>query len=241
MPSAAHLPVRRIGQGLFAVTLALVLLDQLLYHVGPSGSYGELIYDYVDVTREANVPTFWNAALLILVAAAAALVAYLSPGRATGWWVASVVAFVMSLDESVQLHERLVGLGNWIQSALNVNFPTFAWLIPGVVIAAAGATALWVWSSRQPRATRRGLRLAVVLYGLGAVVVEAIGGIVYRRLGIDGRYRAVAGLEELLEMTACVVAIVAVLSMVVLKQLDGARLVGVQPNYAGQQERVERN
>ncbi len=127
-----------------------------------------------------------------------------------------------------------MGLGNWIQSAMGVSFPTFAWLIPGVVIAAAGATLLWVWSSRQPRFTRRGLRVAVVLYGLGAVVVEAIGGIVYRRFGIDGRYRAVAGLEELLEMTACIVALVAVLSMVIVEQRDRARLISVQSGAAPQ-------
>ncbi len=98
MPAAVHLPLRRVGLALFAATLALVLLDQLLYHVGPGGSYGELIYNYVDVTREANVPTFWNAGLLILVAAAAVLVAYLSPGRAIGWWVAAALAFLMRLD-----------------------------------------------------------------------------------------------------------------------------------------------
>lgn len=221
------LPLKRIGSILLAVSLALILLDQVLFHFGPSGSYGELIYNYVDVTREANVPAFWNAALLLLVAAAAVLVAYLSPGRTIGWWVAAALAFLMSLDETVQIHEHLRGLGNWIQAALGISFPTFTWLIPGILIAAGGAATLWVWSARQPTPTRRGLRLAVVLYGLGVVVVEAIGGVVYRRLGLGGEYRAVAGLEELLEMTACVIALVAVLAMVVITHVDGSRAATV--------------
>lgn len=66
-----RLPLRRLGAALLGTSLGLVLLDQALFHLGPAGSYGELVYGYVDVTREANVPTFWNAALLLVAMASA--------------------------------------------------------------------------------------------------------------------------------------------------------------------------
>lgn len=213
MTNGDPLPLRRVGPVLLAVSVGLVVLDQVLFHVGLTGSYGELLYSYIDVTRESNVPAFWNAALLLLVSAAAVLVAYLTPGPAVGWWIAAALAFVMSLDETVQLHERLIGLGRWVQDAVGTSIPTFGWLIPGVLIAIAGATTLWIWSARRPPATRRALRVAVVVYGSGAIVVEAVGGAVYRSWGAGAGYRAITGLEELLEMSGAALAVVAVLAM----------------------------
>jgi hypothetical protein len=219
-----------VGLVLFAVSFGLIVLDQVLFHVGLTGSYGELLYSYVDVTRESNVPTFWNAALLLFISAAAVLVAYLTPGRAVGWWIAAALAFVMSLDETVQLHERLVGLGTWVQDALGFSIPTFSWLIPGALIALGGAALLWVWSGRQPRPTRLGLRLGVCLYGAGVIVVEAIGGKVYREQDISAGYRAITGLEELLEMTGAVVALIGVLAILVRADgADGSRSLRVLP------------
>lgn len=233
MASEQSVPLRHVAWALFAVGLGLVLVDQLLFHIGLSGSYGELLYSYFDVTREANVPTFWNAALLLLVAAAAVLVAYLTPGRAVGWWVTAAVAFLMSLDESVQLHERLVGLGKWVQQTLGFSIPTFSWLIPGVLIALAGAALLWVWSGRLPRPTRLGLRVGVCVYGVGVIMVEAIGGIVYQQQDISAGYRALTGLEELLEMTGAAIALIGVMAMLVgVRAPEGSRTLGVRSRTA---------
>lgn len=233
MPSEQSLLLRPVGWALLTVSLGLVLVDQVLFHVGLSGSYGELLYTYFDVTREANVPAFWNAALLLLVAAAAVLVAYLTPGRAVGWWVTAAVAFLMSLDESVQLHERLVGLGKWVQQMLGFSIPTFSWLIPGALIAVAGAGLLWVWSGQQPRPTRLGLRLGVCVYGFGVIVVEAIGGIVYRQQDASAGYRALTGLEELLEMTGAAIALIGVMSMLVaVHTREHSRTLGLRSDTA---------
>ncbi|WP_156251865.1 hypothetical protein [Pseudactinotalea terrae] len=225
MPAQQTLPLKSMGIVLGGVTLLLIALDQLLFNIRPGEKLDALLYIYFDVTREGNVPTFWNAALLLWVGAAAALVAYLSPGRAVGWWVTAGVATLMSLDETVQIHEHLRGLGNAIQTWLGVTFPTFTWLIPGVLIALAGAVMLWIWSGRQPTTTRRGLRLAVVLYGSGVVVVEAVGGMVWRVTAGGSAYQAMAGLEELLEMAGAIVALLAVLGMLGVTQMGQTRSI----------------
>ncbi|GAB2607719.1 hypothetical protein GCM10027067_19120 [Pseudactinotalea suaedae] len=226
------MPLKSIGVALFGVSLLLIVVDQLLFNLRPGEKLDALLYIYFDVTREGNVPTFWNAALLLLVGATAALVAYLTPGRAVGWWVAAAVATLMSLDETVQIHEHLNGLGNAIQAWLGVTFPTFTWLIPGILIALAGAVLLWIWSGRQPTTTRRGLRLAVVLYGGGVVAVEAVGGMVWRATSGGSAYQAMAGLEELLEMTGAVVAVLAVLAMLVVTRIDGIRSISTMSRAA---------
>jgi hypothetical protein len=227
MPVRETLPLKSIGTALGGVSVLLILVDQLLFNFRPGEKLDALLYIYFDVTREGNVPTFWNAALLLWVGTAAALVAYLSPGRAAGWWVAAGVATLLSLDETVQIHEHLRGLGNAIQAWSGVTFPTFTWLIPGILIALAGAVVLWIWSGRQPSATRRGVRLAIVLYGGGVVVVEAVGGMVWRATAGGSAYQAMAGLEELLEMAGGVVAILAVLAMLDVRLVNNRRALSV--------------
>lgn len=80
-------------------------------------------------------------------------------------------------------------------------------------------------SRPSPWAPRLGLRYALVAYGLGAVVVEAISGVVERQYGLGVAYGMVTLVEEGLEMTACVLAIVAVLRMVGVGEIDSRRAI----------------
>lgn len=214
-PPASVVPLRttRLAAALLGVTAMLLATDLLLKLVTtPQGRWQEL-RNLFSVSNESNVPTFWNAALLVLVSVACAVVALLADRTRTGWTVASLTSFALAADETVRGHERLRSVSSQLGSWLPLEVPTYSWLLPGALLALAGATAAWAWTSRLPRSVRTGLRLALVVYGTGALGFEALSGMIETRSGIGVEYALATLVEEGLEMTACAIALVAVLRM----------------------------
>lgn len=214
-------PLRRTALALLVLTLSLVLADQVLVHVEPTGRDGVVLAQLLDVSREANLPTFWNTTLLVLLAACCAGVAVLVTSTRRSWMVAAVVVIALAADEALRVHERLRSVGSRLAEQLPVALPTYSWVLPGALIALAGALVVWRWTGHLPAPTRPLLRVALVLYGTGAIGVEAVSGWIEQQYGVGPAYRAAAGLEEGLEMAACGLAVVAVLAMVRVIQQDG--------------------
>jgi hypothetical protein len=216
--SARDLDLRALIVTLMAGTLALVAINLVLKAL----STPERPAPYVglfDVNLETNIPTMWNAALLLGVGTACVLVAGLERRRQrTGWIVAAVLTLGLATDEVLKLHERLRTVGAWLLENTPASLPTYSWVLPGLVVALGGIALVWWWTARKPHRTSWLLRIAVLLYGLGAVVVEAFSGWIEGAYGIGAAYAAVTALEEGLEMSACVVAVVAALRM--LRVLD---------------------
>jgi len=163
-----------------AITLAVFAMFFVaftLHRFVPVEGWKEL----ADIGAEANVPTWWNATLLIMVAILTIVAAEVARGSGPAvrraWWVVAAGATYASIDETVGLHERLAGP---VESA-GINVPTYAWILPGVVIAVAGAAVL------------------------AAVGVEAVNGW-SRDRNWDTTYTIGTIIEEGVEMAACVYA-----------------------------------
>ncbi|MBE1531848.1 hypothetical protein [Actinomadura algeriensis] len=177
-----------------------------------------------NIGSESNLATWWNSALLLAVAATALLAALLTgpsarPGRAS-WLALAAVATWLSIDETVQVHERLAGIGEGWADGLGTSLPTFAWVLPGAVMALAGVLAAVLWARGLPRDQRLGLLGALAVYITGALVVEAINGWVNRQ-GLKEVYALGTTLEEGMEMGACLLAL-AVLARFVIFTRDPA-------------------
>ncbi len=214
-------PLRRTGLALLVLTVALVTADQVLVHAAPTSRDGVVLAQLLDVSREANLPTFWNTTLLVLLSACCAGVGVLATRTRRGWLVAAAVVAALAADEALRVHERLRSVGSRLAEQLPVALPTYSWLLPGALLALLGALVVWRWTGGLPAPTRPLLRAALLLYGTGAIGVEAVSGWVEQRYGVGTAYRAAAGLEEGLEMAACGLAVVAVLRMVRVTQQDG--------------------
>jgi hypothetical protein len=163
---------------------------------------------FLNVNGEANLPTWWNASLLLAVAfcAFAARVEERDTARRRAWLLVAVAGLLMSMDEITSLHERLNGL----VLSTGITPRTFPWLIPGVVIAAAGFLLLVRVGRALPRPARGLLLLALTGYAAGAVGMEAINGVL--RGGRWLYYVMGTTVEETLEMAACILAIGAILN-----------------------------
>lgn len=198
-----------------ALVIAAFVVVFALNRVGGADLAG--VKTVVDIGGENNVPTWWNGALLFGVAAAAAIVAFAAtPTRGErstalteqrAWLVIAAAAGYLTLDELAQLHERL----NEPVRAAGLDLPTYAWLLPGVVIAAAGALVLARAARLLPPFTARRLGLALAVYLAGAIGMEAVNGLFSGRwLDLELIFAVGTTLEESLEMLACILALTAI-------------------------------
>lgn len=192
-----------------------------------------------DVGGEQNLPSFWNTALLVTLACSMWLLAGLLPATrrmATdrkAWITAGLVVAVMAADEAVALHEQaFLALGVLLEQA-GITTPTFKWVLPGAVFAGIAVMLAGRWLVGLPGQMRRGLLVALVVYGTGALGVEAVSGVVATDGGIGRRYHMMTAVEESMEMGAVLWALRTVWNAFVTDGHDGRRVATTWPDVAG--------
>jgi hypothetical protein len=105
----------------------------------------------------------------------------------------------LSLDEAVSIHEEAM---EPFQHTFNLTgIWYFSWIVPGIAFVCVFALLYFKFLLQLPGQTQRLFLISAILYVLGAVGVEMIGGVLWE----DGRsetllYYVVSSLEELLEM-----------------------------------------
>ncbi len=224
---------RSLGVALLGVTAAIMAAFVVVFGLNRTTSMhlGDL-KTFVDIGGEANLPTWWNASLLFtvfVVAVAAAFLPWLSAesgprdaGVRGAWLVIAAAGAYLSLDETAGLHERLA---TPVRSS-GLDLPTYAWLVPGAVIAALGCLILFKAARRLPVPVVRRLAVALACYLTGAIGMEGVNGLFSTR-GLDMELVFAAGttLEETLEMVACVLAITAIVDHLVGRLTGAAEVV----------------
>lgn len=174
----------------------------------------------VNVDVEANLATWWNSTLLLAVAGTALTAALLSgrgarPGRLSWLGLAAATA-LLSIDETVSLHERLGEVGRSWKEWAGGSLPTHAWVLPGAVLATTGTVCAVLWARKLPRDLRYGLLGALAVYLGGALLTEAFNGWALEN-GHSTTLMLGTLVEEGLEMSGCLVALAALSRYVVLQ------------------------
>lgn len=211
---------RWVVRGAGGITVAVLAAD-----LGSRGinAYEDIpsVRRMLNVDLEANLATWWNSTLLLAVAGVALAAALLTgrndrPGRLS-WLGLAVATALLSIDETVSLHERLGEVGKSWKETAGVALPSHAWVLPGAILAAAGTVCAVLWARRLPRDLRWGLLGALGVYLGGALVVEAFNGWAHKN---DYSLTLMLGtlVEEGLEMGACVVALAVLGRYVVLER-----------------------
>jgi hypothetical protein len=204
--SAADRILRRAPRLLLLGTIVVLLLDVAFRSL--DRSFDVDAARWFDVGREHNVPTAWSVLLLATGAVAAARVARRNNGAGhVGWYGAAVVALYLAADEWFGWHEHLKGVGERLADA-GVGLATYAWVIPGAMLALAGAVAAFTWSRGLVAVVRRRVRLAVVVYGTGVLGVESVSGSIHAERGWL-RWTVLTAVEEGLEMAGALLLVTA--------------------------------
>jgi hypothetical protein len=187
--------------------LSLAGLGAELWHHAAPSTMSEALLPRLSLSFESNVPTWFASSVLLVCAIAAGSIAGLPTSlQRRSWWVVTLAFGWASLDEAAELHESLGGMFE-TGGALY-----FDWVISAAVVLLALAIALWPWLRDLPRATRRRMILAGLVYFGGALVMELPLGWWTERAGQDSLgYAMIDWVEETLELGGAVLMLRALL------------------------------
>ncbi|WP_224999328.1 hypothetical protein [Cesiribacter sp. SM1] len=143
------------------------------FSFGYESSY---LIELFNLDKENNIPTYFSSLLLLGCAATLGIVAFLEKERKSGkqlyWMGLSFIFLLLSIDESVQIHERI---GAWTQNTLQTSGVFhFAWIIPyGLLVLVIGAAyTRFVWN--LPLRIKKLMILSGAIYVGGALGMEAL-------------------------------------------------------------------
>ncbi|PNY81857.1 hypothetical protein CVO96_11150 [Deinococcus koreensis] len=224
-------PVRgsRVVASLLALTaafLALSVLGQLLLRLQPDSAPLQSVMRATNVDIEGNLPSLFNALLLLAPALLLGLIARATaPARRVmrrGWGLLSLVFLYLSADEYLHLHELLMAP---VRTALHVDgFLHYAWVVPYAALCAALLALLVPFLRRLPRRTLLAFVKAGALYLTGVMGLELVSGRLDVDLGVQNALvLPLTTLEEGLEMVGLSLFIGALLSYL-RDDLPGVRL-----------------
>jgi hypothetical protein len=212
-------PVQSLTRALLVVVVTgavLVAISLILPRVvpwDPLRDPGSPLVRFIDVRAEANLHTWFNVAVLTVGAFLHAGVGVLArrAGRtAWPWAVTSLALALLAIDDMASLHEQLEGMGRALgagEGALH-----FAWLLPGLLLAAGLALTAITVARHLPRTAGRWLLAGVAALLVAAVGLEAVGGAVLSSVGDGPAYILVSHLEEFVETCAAGILLCAAVS-----------------------------
>ena len=221
---------RPLIRNLLATAIALLVLLSTLCEVARLGFGFDTLFGLArlfSLGQEANIPTWFSSAMLLiagLLAAAVALIKYQSNDKLARHWVLlSIVLCLMSLDETAVMHE--VFSSRAAQVVFGVRgapwYVYYAWIVPGVLLLGLMFLSFsTLWRSLSPQTRPQFTRAAAVFFGgaLGVEVAEAAFAAAFgmERAAASAIYTAIWTAQELLEMTGVATLIVALLDYIAL-------------------------
>ncbi|MBT8077991.1 MAG: hypothetical protein KJO31_05405 [Gammaproteobacteria bacterium] len=205
----------RYVAGAFAVvaltlTLAHIVVQAVRFASGDDRLYG--LVSFLSLGSENNPPTYYASFAILFCAfllAFIGIVAWRSgQGQSWYWYLLAVVFVFLALDESIQLHERMIEPTRDMFGAS--GFFYYAWIIPYGIAFAVLAAAYFRFLLRLPRRTAVLFVIAGSLFVTGAIGFEMLGGYVFEESGsANVRYVVLQTIEEVLEMAGIVLFIYA--------------------------------
>jgi hypothetical protein len=203
-----------------AILTVLSVAEQYVIHILGRADLEDFLIT-LDLDAESNLPTWYSSIALLACAVLLGRIASATRrmgGRFVGHWRALSGVFVfLSLDEIARLHEHLGRL----QSVWDTHgIFYFAWVIPGSIAVLVFAALFTRFVFHLPPATRWRFIGAGVVFVLGALVVEALGGWRAETMGMNNMtHSLIATVEEVLELAGVAWFLVALLRH--LEVIDG--------------------
>ncbi|WP_345080172.1 hypothetical protein [Brachybacterium paraconglomeratum] len=200
-----------------AVVIVVIALVFLLAHQRTTGVLSQnlhTVFWYFDVGREYNMATWYNSGLWLLMGALSAAIAVARSTHRRSWWLLTAVALFASVDEYLEVHERLDLPADRLFERLPFDLG-FSWVLLGAPIALVIGLLLLRLVLALPARARNGLILGGALFLLGAIGVESVNGMILAGNDhiVDNAFIYGTMVEELLEMSGVAVAFASLLSL----------------------------
>jgi hypothetical protein len=185
---------------LLTAVFAFIHLLLMLVNYAFSWVHYEKFAKIFHLNAEQSIPTYFSSVLLLISSLLLYLIAQKSPANVKKWKLLSLIFLMMSIDETVSLHEKLIPL---VRNIIGVN-PYFywGWTIPAIIgIAIFGGLFFKFWKGLPPD-TRTGMMWAGIIYVAGALGLELFESFYFYRIQTyrDIWLDLLFGIEEILEM-----------------------------------------
>ena len=196
---------------------------------------------FFDLNRERNLPTWYQGLTLLLCAVLLWSIAGVRKRAAApyvAYWRGLALIFVyLFCDEVFKWHERTVEpLRRWLDLG---GFFLYAWVVPAALLVVLVGLLYIRFLLHLPKPTRRLFILAGALYVAGAMGMEMIGGKIHSQGGYGTmRYAAIATIEEVLEMTAVIVFVYALLTYANEHLAEPLRIAGRRITFRDEDRRA---
>ena len=194
-----------------------IALRAIQYRLGDTNSYW--LYQYgelANINREANIPTWFSASILLVLALLLFLTTLHRRSNGQPWlgWAGLTAIFTyISMDETGTIHEKLTPI---LQEQLELTgYFYFGWVVVGLAAVLVVGLVYLPFVKRLPPRIRNLFILAAVLYVGGALVVESISAnLWFHNDGTSLQFSAVGTLEEWMEMLGVITMIYAQLEYI---------------------------
>lgn len=154
--------------------------------------------------KEFNFPT-WYQAISELICVLLTAVIYMAAKENNDkfkfhWLGLSFVFILIATDEMLVLHEQVISpLRKFLGTG---GFLYMAWIIPAIILGVIFIVAYYKFLLALPSETKKRFIIAGLIFGFGAVGMEAVGGRIATLIGQDNiTYSLITHIEEILEMT----------------------------------------
>jgi len=205
---------------LSAIAVLLVVASvtgQIVAHsTGHNTVYG--LIPAFDLDGEANIPTFYSGALLLVASALLALVAVLARKTrapfANSWAVLALGFLFLSCDELGCIHEMMVQPMRELLGGQPHGVLYSGWVVPATLGVLIVVVSFWRFWRHLPDRTRRLVLVAGLLFVGGSVGMEVIGGLYRDRHGLDFVNAMISTVEESAEMAGVIIFIHAMMGYI---------------------------
>jgi len=194
----------KVFRGIVAVAVVMVVLQTLLHLV--DAAVFDLRIDRLDADRDASVWSWAGSAAELTSALGAALLLVAAPARYRAIAFLALVFVFLSMDDTVQVHERL----SHVLDRFGTPIPRrMVWPIIYAPLMLAAYVLLWRLSGAMVDLCRRAVRAGLVMLGLSIVLEFAVSTLLiragYHRTNEDTRtgsmvYELEVVVEEALEL-----------------------------------------
>lgn len=198
---------------LFLLALHLVAVYMNHYLPKPASNITESIVGWFDFNGEGNFPTLYSALLFFI----SAMLLYLitinehQEKRKIKWRILCIVFIYLGVDEGVIIHEKFISIVRSFFEFLEIS-PSdlfhYGWIIPYGIIFIVLGIYLLDFLKNLPLKTRKLFILSGLIFVIGALGFEMLGGRQDKLYGRDNlAYVVYYTFEEFLEMTGLIVFI----------------------------------
>jgi len=217
---------RKTLRVLVVIVVCLVVASSFAHYYRYFIGHDRYLVRLFSADHEWNVPTYYSAVTLLFCSVLLAIIGGASKEKKDKfhlhWKFLSLIFLLMSIDESLQLHEQTIGLlRRWLGLG---GLLYYSWVILGIIFVAI----LGVFYLKLLLNIERRMRILLLLSGLlylaGAVGMEMISGKYAATHGVDNYvYAVLTDVEESLEFVG-IVMLIYTLQTYISSNLPGLRI-----------------